>query len=886
MRLHLRLRRRGLVLVMAVTVALVAPRRSSADVITIDDGGLQGATAIPFTCSLGGDGEIWLPSMGFVYRNVEAFQLSAGDTIAFDIQMRAADPADLGFLPQLDIALAHASVPLLPFKPDDLPGTSDFAIVVHADTSTAASPGNKVLRDYELKFTVDTPFSFPGGGLIIRVTNPKGVLAIKTDVDCLPVITADMQPTGTNRLVGTFKLETDAEYPWDAENTTMMPGVPYVRIAWTRCGDSIVSGTEGCDDGNTEDLDDCSNRCVVAGCGDGVVQQNEECDNSANPATPDPFCNDSCHVAAFAKGSGCGIGGGAGLAAALMILVLALRRRAAGVVVLLVVLWAGSAQAQKRTDGFRVDRFAMAPSVDDGLVVEDPSVLGHLSWSMSAALGYTNTLLRVVPKLSSNDGVDVVGTRLSAYLDFAMGFRERFELNLAVPFALAQSTESGTAAGYMLKSAGPSAVGDARLGGSVLLYGVSSHGSQIGLAATVALPVGSENSFTSDGKLGAEVVATAGFAGRGYRVLVNGGVRYRPEIDYVSSDQGTELIGRAGIFVPVANQRLMTSFELDLMTRASGPDAYKELGSPLLAFLGARYHFLGGFRAGAGIGTGLTEAPGSPAVRVLFTVGYSPEPNPPKPGPRPNDRDGDDIVDNIDKCPDQPETPNGFEDDDGCPDVIDLDKDRIVDKVPEPLTLEQVVSLPAPIEFKFDTANMLPGAEVYLNQVLAILQKHAEVLKIEIQGHTSSEGGAEYNLRLSNDRTRAVFRWLVDHGIDAQRLVPRGYGLTVPLFPNDSEPHRQKNRRVQFRLLELAPGSTLTGSPPPTAPPPATPPNASPSPATPPNASPPPAAPPPTAPSPAPPPPATPPPATPPPATPPPATPPPATPPPATPRPG
>lgn len=850
---------------LAVAVAVVAPRPAAAEVITIDDGGSQGATSIPFTCTVGTEGEIWLPTMGFVYRNVEAFALTPGDTIAFDIQMRTVDPDDLGFLPQLDIALAHASNPLLPFKPDDLPG-SDFTIVAHA--AIGASAGNRILRDYDLVFTVDAPFSFPGGGLIIRVANPKGVLATKTDASCLPVITADHAPTGTNRLVGTFAREA-GEYPWIVENTTESPDVPYVRITWSRCGDGVVSGaevcddgntdntdsctnscavarcgdgivaqTEACDDGNTDNTDDCSNSCLVAACGDGILQAREQCDNSATDK-PDPFCDETCHLAAFAKGSGCSTGGGAGLAAVLVLLALALRRRAAGLVLLIGVSWAGAARAQAKTDGFRVDRFEMAPSVDDGLVVQDPSVLHNMAWSMNATLGFTNTLLRVVPKLSSNDGVDVVGRRLSAYLDFAMGFRERFELNVAVPFAVAQSTESGTAAGFMLKSAGVSAVGDARVGGSVLLWGRTTT-PQVGLAATLAVPIGSEASFTGDGGVGGELVATAGFPGRGYRVAVNAGVRLRPEASYVSTDQGTEMLGRAGVFVPVAHDRLMTSLELDLSARASGRDAFKALGSPILALLGARYHFPSGFRAGAGVGAGLTEAPGSPAVRVLVTVGYSPEPGPvrprpaPVPTPVPIDSDGDGIIDTLDKCPTEPEDYNGFQDDDGCPDGPPSPD--------SPLTLEQVVTLPSPIEFKFDTAIMLPGAEVYLLQVLDILKTHSEVLKLEIQGHTSSEGGADYNLRLSNDRAKAVFAWLVDHGVDGQRLVPRGYGLTVPLAPNDSEPNRQRNRRVQFRLLEQAPGSAPIGAlrpqpgtalPPSAPPPPAPPPPAPPAPVSP-----------------------------------------------------
>ena len=577
-----------------------------------------------------------------------------------------------------------------------------------------------------------------------------------------------------------------------------------------------------------------------------MVQVTEECDNSANPDHPDPYCDSNCHLNAFAKGSGCSTGGGVGVAAVLVVLALALarrRRRAAGLAILLVGLSAGSADAQapRSAEGFRVDRFELAPSVDDGLVVEDPGVLRHMVWSVSAALGYTNTLLRVVPRLSSNDGVEVVGTRLSAYLDFAIGLRDRFELHAAVPFALAQASEQGIAAGLMLRSAGTSAVGDARLGGSVLLYGanIGARGVQLGAETSLAIPVGSETSFTSDGKVGGELLATAAYLGPGYRIAANAGVRYRPEHNYVNSDQGTELIGRAGLFIPVARERLMTSLELDMSARAAGRDAFRALGSPILAMLGARYHFAGGIRAGAGVGAGLTEAPGSPAVRVIFTVGYSPEPPLRGLAPRPSDRDGDGIPDNVDKCPDQPEDYNGYQDDDGCPDILEVDKDHIVDNPPvpgEPLTLEQVVTLPAPIEFKFDSAIMLPGAEIYLNQVLAILQAHPEVTRLEIQGHTSSEGGYDYNMRLSDSRAKAVYQWLVDHGIDGQRLVPHGYGLTVPLFPNDTEPHRQRNRRVQFRLVEQAPGSapinTLPRGNPPaapgSAPPPAAPPPAAP----------------------------------------------------------
>lgn len=773
MRPHLSLGLRRLLLGAALLLAPLSLRSAAADTITIDDGAMPAPARIPFTCVIGSeDTLLWSPAMGFVYRNVEAFELTPGDTIAFDLQMPAGGAPDLGFRPQLDIALAHAPDPALPFKPAELPG-SDFTLV--ADNAIAASAGNQIAQDYELAFTVDKPYSFPGGGLIIRVSEPQGTLATKNFLDCLFVITSDQQPSGTNRLVGTFRND-EGEYPWSEGEVTVDPFVPYVRILATRCGDGRVSGVE-------------------------------QCDFAADP--DDPFCSDTCVLTAVAKGSGCDAGEGAGgIAALLLLAALLVRRRrlapAGGAAVALVVaLSTGKAHAQMRTDGFRVDRFEMAPSVDDGLILQDPSVLANLVWSVNATLGFTNTVLRVVPEVSSDTGVDVVGPRLSAYLDFAIGFRDRFEVNVALPFAVVQATESGMAAGYTLRDAGTSAVGDGKLGGSVLLYGRPT-GLQLGLAAALTVPIGSERSFTGDGGVGGEGHLMASFVKPRYRFILNGGVRLRPEADYVTSDQGTELIGRAGVIVPFAKQRLNASLELDVIGRASGSDAYRELGMPVLALLGARYHFSNGVRAGAGFGLGLTEAPGSPTIRSLITVGYSPEPKvSPKTTPpsRFADTDKDGILDMVDRCPYDAEDFNGVEDLDGCPE-LDKDPERLRDHAPDPLTLEQVITLPAPIEFEFDTAIMLPGAETYLQQVLVVLKQHPEVKKLEIQGHTSSEGGAEYNLRLSNARATAVFDWLVERGIDASRLVPHGYGLTQPLVPNDSEANRQRNRRVQFRLVE------------------------------------------------------------------------------------
>ena len=78
-------------------------------------------------------------------------------------------------------------------------------------------------------------------------------------------------------------------------------------------------------------------------------------------------------------------------------------------------------------------------------------------------------------------------------------------------------------------------------------------------------------------------------------------------------------------------------------------------------------------------------------------------------------------------------------------------------------------------------------------------------MKIEVNAHTDARGKASYNLSLSERRAASTMKYLIDKGIDASRLVSKGYGETQPLFDCDSncsEEQHELNRRIEFVIIK------------------------------------------------------------------------------------
>ncbi len=106
------------------------------------------------------------------------------------------------------------------------------------------------------------------------------------------------------------------------------------------------------------------------------------------------------------------------------------------------------------------------------------------------------------------------------------------------------------------------------------------------------------------------------------------------------------------------------------------------------------------------------------------------------------------------------------------------------------------------IFFESGRAELKPVSYVELNKAVDLL-KDNKTMVIEIGGHTDNVGADDLNMKLSENRAKAVMNYMVLAGIDASRLKSKGYGETQPIASNDTKEGKAKNRRTEFEIVEF-----------------------------------------------------------------------------------
>lgn len=190
------------------------------------------------------------------------------------------------------------------------------------------------------------------------------------------------------------------------------------------------------------------------------------------------------------------------------------------------------------------------------------------------------------------------------------------------------------------------------------------------------------------------------------------------------------------------------------------------------------------------------------------------------------DEDGDSVVDAKDECVDEAGDKRSFgcpdEDQDHVPDYRDMCPEDPVDTEADALRsngcpskvviTKDHIKILDKVFFNSGRSTIQRKSNALLDNIADTLENNATIKKVEVEGHTDNTGDPEANMVLSQERAQAVVDYLVGKGIEADRLVAKGFGQTKPRVDGEegnTDEGRAANRRVEFHITEQE-ASTVT----------------------------------------------------------------------------
>lgn len=321
--------------------------------------------------------------------------------------------------------------------------------------------------------------------------------------------------------------------------------------------------------------------------------------------------------------------------------------------------------------GFAANRFEPAVRGSDWFSVDGLDFRGELRPAYGLTLDYARKPL-VLYDLKDKEVGAPLSDALYGHLGAALVIQERLRFGLSLPLALVQGGRSYEIDLGRFSGASGASFGDIRLDADIRMFGDYDGPGRLGVGVALYLPTGSPGSYTGDGKV--HVRPRLQFAGQAGQVAYAARVDYhvRPEhheLPTVGNDLGLGLAlgGR------LLDGALLLGPELQVAASTSSTSEFLSNKSTAVELLfGGHYTHAESWRFGAGVGPGLTTAPGTPAIRLIAEASYLGTFVPP-------DKDADGIPDKEDFCPTVPGVRTGDPRTHGCPLPPDTDRDGIRD---------------------------------------------------------------------------------------------------------------------------------------------------------------------------------------------------------------
>lgn len=507
----------------------------------------------------------------------------------------------------------------------------------------------------------------------------------------------------------------------------------------------------------------------------------------------------------------------------------------------------------------RLDQYRMAETPEDGFVVSRPDDFGHLRFGARLDVDYA--LNPLVYQLRTSDpgteAAPIVEHLLAAQIGLSFGLFDRLVISAGVPLNLVMEGQRVDAQ----PRADGTSLGDVYLGVRGRLFGEEDDAFALSLQVTGTAPTANaarfQSRFAGEGgfTIQPELLMEVRIAGV-VRITGNVGALVREEQDFGSLRIGHEFTWALGVYAGLVPD------VLDLAIESWGSTAFDRFGdsqvSPVEGLAGLRVQPVSGLHLGVAAGTGIQRGYGAGDFRAVLSVGYA---TPGEEGP--GDRDADGLNDQVDRCVEEPEDDDDFQDDDGCPDpdndadgIQDADdqcRDRpedadgladedgcpeddadgdgapddadrcptepgmalaarpectgcpTCDETPTPQPEPEPVgpspqALPERVYFETGSDELRPGQQQALERVRQYMEQNPSA-RLAVEGHADFRGNEPNNVALSGQRAERVMDWLARRGIDRARLVGVGCGETYPADDNETRAGRRANRRVEFQVF-------------------------------------------------------------------------------------
>ena len=340
-----------------------------------------------------------------------------------------------------------------------------------------------------------------------------------------------------------------------------------------------------------------------------------------------------------------------------------------------------SSSASAQNAQIDLNQFRPAELATDGFATSTPDGQGHLRFGFQVWIDYADDPLKLDVPMGGT--VSPVHQQLTGNLVLSLGLADHIVLFADLPYHFMIRDEGGTA-GTLNRSN----LGDLYFGARWNFYGTRDDVFQIGLNTTMTINTASLASNTQQFAGGVDQSPYLGGwfelllnfnAGDHVRIPLQGGYKLNTRTINVGLPAGPGVVTvgdewtyGGGLLIMLGNDQFMISAEA-FGRAAAMADSPTRLNTPVEVLGGFKWLPDFGFNLGVGGSTDVTDGYGAPDWRVFAMIGYTMPADEGMP-----DADGDGIADDLDMCPNDAEDMDGFEDEDGCPD-LDNDGDGIPD---------------------------------------------------------------------------------------------------------------------------------------------------------------------------------------------------------------